>query len=537
MKNFQMLWCVTALLATGTFFLAGFHDVEVSANNTPQTIPFSQDWTNAGLITVNDDWSLVPGIVGYLGDISAAAATGVDPRTLLLDYSGVSAVDVIANQTNPDTLATGGVAEFAITNPSIALNGSGTADAPHIIVYLNTTGQSNIHFACNIRDLDASADDAIQQVDIQYRVGATGDFVSVPGGYVADATQAGTATLVTARDVTLPANANNQPLVQVRVITTNAVGNDEWVGVDDIFVTGTPSTVASDAPLDFNGDGRTDWVVVRNVGGGASGQLRWFWNINNSAAPTAAVDWGLNSDRLVSGDFDGDLKDDIAVWRPDAALSAAFYILNSAGFTVRIEQFGQTGDNPTVVADYNGDGTDDVAVFRASTGTWFYRTTPNGAVTYVPWGASGDTPAPGDYNGDGTADFGVQRPNGGSGNFWIRLSNGTVLPVQGFGLTNDAVVTGDFDGDAKTDIATLRGAAGGIVEWYWRPSGGGPDQRVQFGLIGDIPAPGDYDGDGRTDVAVFRNGVFYAMSLPSGAVSYFSLGAAGDRAPASYNTH
>ncbi|MFN0278122.1 MAG: hypothetical protein ACKVRN_05905, partial [Pyrinomonadaceae bacterium] len=37
-------------------------------NNTPQTLPFTQDWTNAGLITVDDDWSGVPGIIGYRGD-------------------------------------------------------------------------------------------------------------------------------------------------------------------------------------------------------------------------------------------------------------------------------------------------------------------------------------------------------------------------------------------------------------------------------------------------------------------------------------
>src|SRR6266536_2308057 len=77
------------------------------ADNTAQSLPFSQDWTNTGLITINDNWSGVPGIVGFLGQ-DITTATGVDPQTLL----GVSAlandVDVIANQTAPNTLATGG---------------------------------------------------------------------------------------------------------------------------------------------------------------------------------------------------------------------------------------------------------------------------------------------------------------------------------------------------------------------------------------------------------------------------------------------
>ncbi len=67
------------------------------ANNTYQTLPFSQNWSNIGLITANDDWSGVPGIIGYLGD-GLTGGSGVDPQTVLADGTGT--VDVIANQTN-----------------------------------------------------------------------------------------------------------------------------------------------------------------------------------------------------------------------------------------------------------------------------------------------------------------------------------------------------------------------------------------------------------------------------------------------------
>src|SRR5687768_8115827 len=43
---------------------------------------FSQDWSNAGLITTNDDWSGVASIIGYRGD-SITGATGANPQTLL----------------------------------------------------------------------------------------------------------------------------------------------------------------------------------------------------------------------------------------------------------------------------------------------------------------------------------------------------------------------------------------------------------------------------------------------------------------------
>ena len=56
------------------------------ANDTPQTLPFSQDWTNTGQITTNHDWSGVPGIIGFRGD-GLAGGTGADPQTILARVS------------------------------------------------------------------------------------------------------------------------------------------------------------------------------------------------------------------------------------------------------------------------------------------------------------------------------------------------------------------------------------------------------------------------------------------------------------------
>lgn len=206
------------------------------ADSVPQTLPFAQDWSNTGLITASDDWSGVPGVVGYRGD-GLTGGTGTDPQTILADGTGV--VDVNANQTAPNTFTAGGIAEFHLADPSVGLNGSGTADAPFILINLNTGGFQNIQVSYTLRDLDGSADDATQQVALQYRVGASGNFVNVPAGYVADATLGGSAMKTTPVSVTLPAAADNQALLQVRVITSNAAGNDEWVGVDDIVVNGS----------------------------------------------------------------------------------------------------------------------------------------------------------------------------------------------------------------------------------------------------------------------------------------------------------
>jgi predicted extracellular nuclease len=207
------------------------------ADTAPQPLPFAQTWTNAGLITATDDWSGVPGVIGYRGD--GLASTGDDPQTVLVDGSAV--VDVNANQANPNTFTTGGVAEFAIADPVVALQGSTTADAPHLVLTLSTAGFVEVTVSYDVRDIDGSADNAPQQVALQYRVGTTGDFTNLPAGYIADATTGpNVATLVTPVAVTLPPAADDQSVVQVRVITADAPSSDEWVGIDNLSVSGTP---------------------------------------------------------------------------------------------------------------------------------------------------------------------------------------------------------------------------------------------------------------------------------------------------------
>jgi hypothetical protein len=200
-------------------------------------LPFSQGWADTGLIARDDDWSRVAGVVAHRGD-GLTTSAGADPRLVVADGSGTP-VDVNANE--PDPLAVGlaaGVAEFELGDPVVALQGSATAATPHLVLALDTRGRSGVTVRYRLRDVDASSiANAVQPVALQYRVGAAGDFAEVPGAFVADATGGpGQATLVTPVTAVLPAAADDQPLVQLRVITTNASGQDEWVGIDDIEV-------------------------------------------------------------------------------------------------------------------------------------------------------------------------------------------------------------------------------------------------------------------------------------------------------------
>ena len=310
---------VALAVVAGGLSLLPLAPAEASVSTTIATFPYSQPWSDAGLITTNDDWSGVTGVQGYLGE-DLTTVTGTDPQTIIAD-GGATSTDVIANFTgNLNTNTSGGVIE-AEASGAIALQGSGTADVPQLVFHLDLTGQSDIAFGFDAKDLDGSADNAAQAIAVQYRVGTSGAYTNLPAGYVADATEANAATKVTPVSVTLPDATDGAADVFVRVLTTNAASNDEWVGIDNITVgeAGEPAPLAANAvpdksgyvgvpvagfnlaatggtsPYTWNATGLPDGVTVSPAGAVSgtpttAGTYAVTATVTDSAAPTPATD-------------------------------------------------------------------------------------------------------------------------------------------------------------------------------------------------------------------------------------------------------
>jgi hypothetical protein len=331
-----------------------------------------------------------------------------------------------------------------------------------------------------------------------------------------------------------------------------------------LFSFSTAFGASHKAVVDFNGDGKTDFAVLRSAFISPGAQYTW-WNQTNGPNKTETLDLGIrNRDQQVPADYDGDGKTDIAMYRFSGPEAGTWYIFQSSTNSYRIEKFGQIGDNPTIVDDYDGDGKADLAVWRVPTAAqgpgqayFLYRgslNNPDGKVTVIPWGMrygtqedQRDDVYTGDFDGDGKTDFAIQRrvdindPNYNiPAVFWILTATGNIS-VQYFGWASDRIVPGDYDGDGKTDICVARGfnISPSVTTWNIRYSSGRPDEAIEWGAGAlDILAQGDYDGDGITDLAVYRRNdefSFYIRSSATGEMIVKQWGIEGDLPIAGYN--
>ncbi|MEU9065623.1 trypsin-like serine protease [Streptomyces sp. NPDC048306] len=270
---------------------------------------------------------------------------------------------------------------------------------------------------------------------------------------------------------------------------------------------------------DFNGDGRSDVGVLYDNGtrtdGGGNRTTLWTFNSTGSGfdKPVKAYDstdsgsWTWNRSKAITGDFNGDGRDDVAVLYDYGALA------DGSGNRTGLWSFTSTGtgfgkpvmtwdsadsgswtwaNSKPFSGDFNGDGRDDVAVLYDygaladgsgnRTGLWSFTSTGSGFGKPVKawdsadgnhsWTWASSKPLSGDFDGDGRDDVGVLYDNGvradGGGNrtvLWTLKSTGSVFadPVKAYDSADSGswtwsrskTVSGDFNGDGRDDVAVL----------------------------------------------------------------------------------
>jgi hypothetical protein len=340
-------------------------------------------------------------------------------------------------------------------------------------------------------------------------------------------------------------------------------------------------TTLSTFAADFDGDGRDDPATYDDATG--------TWTIMprcEGRGTVVSMPFAQPGDIPIVGDFDGNPANGVEV---GACMPPRWNIYNGNEFDayngaqVHNLAFGTEDDIP-IVGDFDGNGRDDIAVFRATTATWYVRgglsndytgatdfnfgnlnavplchnwNTNNPGDEFVVWHPDTksfhirgvlfwngtntvqmgnvfgeDYPIPADYDGDGVMDFAVFRPEEAR---WFINGSGGILDTGPTGIQmgspnfDDVPVPGKYDMDPKADLTIVRDGQ----EWFIRPSDGvSPDPYGSapflFGAPGDTPIPADWDTDGIDDIGVYRNAYWYRWGSTDGGLPTVVFGAPAD---------
>ncbi|MBA8927350.1 hypothetical protein BC739_004556 [Kutzneria viridogrisea] len=288
---------------------------------------------------------------------------------------------------------------------------------------------------------------------------------------------------------------------------------------------------------DFNGDGKTD-VALTGVAGWntlpiATSNGNGDYTVSNAFIGDFATWAATPGVKAVTGDFNGDGRTDIALTGGSGWNTLPVALSNGNGsFSVTNTYIGDfaawsaTGAH-VVTGDFNGDGRTDIALTGTagwntlptafSNGNGSFSVTNNYVGDFAAWAATGARVLTGDFNGDGKTDVALTGTSGwntlpiatSNGNGSYTVSNSYIGDFAAWAATGARVVTGDFNGDGRTDVA-LTGTAG----WNTLPtafSSGNGSFSVTNNYVGDFAAwaatgarviVGDFNGDRRSDIAL-----------------------------------
>lgn len=270
------------------------------------------------------------------------------------------------------------------------------------------------------------------------------------------------------------------------------------------------------ATADFSGDGKADLAVAGYDPNSSVPVFAVYLNQGGTFGTPTVYPFSGTPAGIAAGDFLGNGKQDIAV--VDSSTNTLDVFLNdgSGNFTLGggASLGGSSGDTQIVSADFNGDGKDDVAALDP---------TDNSVVVFASNGdgsfssdQSISVPSPievatGDFTGDGHPDLAILSSDGavyvalnnGSGQFSAptEMSLGLSTPPTGListaltaGGRSDLVAYGSLNGSGE--VSTLVSQSGGTF---------GAVSTVQVSIAPSAVVAGEFTGSGSTDLAALSS--------------------------------
>jgi Bacterial Ig-like domain (group 3)/FG-GAP-like repeat len=354
--------------------------------------------------------------------------------------------------------------------------------------------------------------------------------VALPGAAVA-----GDINLDGKTDIVLGVNSSSstESLAGTDILLSSGDGHFTTVSGPAFPASSLSSSTNAFTVADINEDTKADLVYLSEDGSTGGGVITP--EINQSSGGTVSFSAGAVSDittptsfnpqEVVAGDFNGDGKMDLAVVGQSGPAGETLVMLtgDGTGAFTEAQNFALNGvfDGQLLTGDFNGDGKMDVAVYDPAglAVTVFLNQSTNSSLSMsevsTPFtiGTGGPVVAA-DLNGDGKTDLitGVNGTSGASDQVVPYLSgvSGGNLTLTSQAATSagnppsdfvGAITAGDFNGDTKMDIAedygVLLGDGTGALAT--------PTSGLGSGLLTDTEGynsilPADLDGDGKLDL-------------------------------------
>nr|MBA3682981.1 VCBS repeat-containing protein [Bacteroidota bacterium] len=260
---------------------------------------------------------------------------------------------------------------------------------------------------------------------------------------------------------------------------------------------------------DYNNDGNVDiaiaeinssnsLVIIKGKGSGDFNSSDNFETIDNPGAS-----------RIISDDFNNDLKKDVAVLDYDSA-KVSIYAGNNNGKLNKITSFTVPASPAMMVSgDFDNDGYKDIAVSGMAFGVFIYKGSASGTFSYfsgvgIPYAGGLDK---GDFNEDGKIDLVVT--NYGNNTVWPLLGNGNAgfASSAGFSAGNcpSIVIAKDFNNDSHLDLSIMSSCGGAetlTVLFGNGASGFSAATSYSLGVSSQDQKSADFNNDGHPDIAV-----------------------------------